>query len=74
MTTKTTTSLDPKPRERDAFQLARSLYLKRRALHEKASQLLAAAPTAVQALVSAMDEADARQPIAEVPSSPEASR
>lgn len=66
---KPTTAAEPKPtRTPDAFQQARSIYLARKKLHAKASQLLADASTEVQSLVEAHEAVDNNKATDLVPS------
>ncbi len=52
---------------KDSFQLARSLYNRRKSLFAKAADLLEAADPKVRALVEAQEIAEADQPIALTP-------
>lgn len=65
-----TPTVKPK-READAFQLARQIYLARKRLHAKASQLFADAAPEVRALVEAHEAADADKSIELTPISPD---
>jgi len=58
---------------KDSFTAARQLFNRRKALHDKANQLMAEASADVQALCEAAEEQATRERIAERPSSPDTS-
>lgn len=55
-----TETIEAKPRERDPFALARSIYGRRRSLLAKAELILGEADDRVAGLVHAMEAADAK--------------
>lgn len=57
----------------DAFSLARSIFNKRKTLREKADKLLDSAPPRVRAIVDAIEEEEAGQPIPQTLAEPNAS-